>query len=106
LHTWVCGPNLAFTIFLKQIGVDVEGKLGFLGGSIGKQTLLVDRGEIVNKGVESRAEVVETIPNYKAQLSRRLAFGSDPNAVLASLRVKLTHDEIRVSSQPPPNFSF
>jgi hypothetical protein len=106
LYTWVCGSNLAFAKFLKQIGVDEDGKLGFLGGTIGKRTPLVDRGEVISEGVESGAEVMQAVPDEDSDLGRRLTFRPDPNAVLASLRVELTHEEIRVSSQPPMNFSF
>lgn len=67
---------------------------------------IVGDGEIVDKVVQGRAELVEAVAKDEADSGGRRPVRFGPKDVLASLRMVLVDDVVRVGSQPPLNFQF
>lgn len=59
--------------------------------------------EFVGKVVESGAEVVETVPDDKAELCRDCLGESDVDELLTALTVEMTVVSVRVSISPLTN---
>lgn len=67
---------------------------------------VVGDSEVVDEVVQSRTKLMETIAKDEVDLGGRQPLGFGPEGVLASLRMVLLDDVVRVGSQPPLNFGF